>query len=46
MTITVGTPDGQHEADVTWPLATLNSGAAFGAIADAYKTLTQTAAAT
>lgn len=44
--ITVGTPDGLHEAEVSWPLATLNSGGAFQAIADTYSTLTQTAALT
>lgn len=46
LVITVGTPDGQHEADVTWPLRTLNTGAAFGAVRAAYKTLTDTAALT
>lgn len=46
LVITVGTPDGQHEADLTWPLRTLNSGEAFGAVRAAYKTLTDTAALT
>lgn len=44
--ITVATPDGEHTADVTWPLTTLNTPGAFGAVDAAYATLTQTAALT
>lgn len=46
MVITVGTPDGLNSAEVTRPMATLNSGATFQAVRDAYATLTQTAAQT
>lgn len=42
--ITVATPDGNNEASVVWPLRTLNSGAAFGAVRAAYQTLVDTAA--
>lgn len=46
LVITVGTPDGNHEADVTWPLRTLNTVAAFQAVADTYANLTATAGLT
>jgi hypothetical protein len=44
--ISVATPDGRHETDLSWPLSSLNSQGAFAAISAAYKTLTQTAALT
>lgn len=46
MVITVGTPNGQHEAEITWPLRTLNTPAAFQAIDDTYANLAATAALT
>lgn len=44
MVITVGTDDGEHAADVTWPLRTLNTPEAFAAIDATYENLRQTAA--
>lgn len=46
MVIGVGTPDGSHEAEVTWPLRTLNTEAAFAAVRNTYQTLVNTAALT
>lgn len=39
MEITVGLPNRSDTADVTWPIATLNSEAAFGAVQTAYNQL-------
>lgn len=46
MVMTVATPDGNHAADVTYPLNSLNTPAAFKAVDDAYAQLVKTAALT
>lgn len=46
MVMTVGTPDGNHAADVAWPLTSLNTPGAFQAVDNAYATLVKTAGLT